>query len=69
VDNEDQNFIPNVLLCLLEHIWENLDGWYFAVDMGVYHTTGLNPKAPVVPDVFCVWEWNAAKVENRLRAM
>ncbi|CAN1208786.1 Putative restriction endonuclease domain-containing protein [Tumidithrix helvetica PCC 7403] len=52
VDNEDQNFIPNVLLFLLEHIWENRDDWYFALGMGVYHTTGLNPKVPVVPDVF-----------------
>ncbi len=52
VDNEDQNFVPNVLLFLLEYIWESRDDWYFAVDMGVYHTTGLNPKVPVVPDVF-----------------
>lgn len=52
VDNEDQNFVPNVLLFLLEYIWESRDDWYFAVDMGVYHTTGLNPKVPVVPDGF-----------------
>jgi Uma2 family endonuclease len=52
VDNEDQNFVPNVLLFLLEYIWESRDDWYFAVDMGVYHTTGLNPKVPVVPDSF-----------------
>jgi Uma2 family endonuclease len=52
VDNEDQNFVPNVLLFLLEYIWENRDDWFFAVDMGVYHTTGLNPKIPVVPDGF-----------------
>ena len=24
----------------------------FAVDMGVYHTTGANPRVPVVPDAF-----------------
>ncbi|GBO54757.1 hypothetical protein APA_2808 [Pseudanabaena sp. lw0831] len=52
VDNEDQNFVPNVLLFLLEYIWGNRDDWFFAVDMGVYHTTGLNPKVPVVPDGF-----------------
>jgi Uma2 family endonuclease len=52
VDNEDQNFVPNVLLFLLEYIWESRDDWYFAVDMGVYHTTGLNPKVPLVPDAF-----------------
>jgi Uma2 family endonuclease len=52
VDNEDQNFIPNVLLFLLEYIWAERDDWFFAVDMGIYHTTGANPRVPVVPDGF-----------------
>lgn len=52
VDNEDQNFIPNVLLFLLEYIWKQREDWFFAVDMGVYHTTGAHPKVPVVPDGF-----------------
>ncbi|NJM59641.1 MAG: Uma2 family endonuclease [Oscillatoriales cyanobacterium RU_3_3] len=52
VDNEDQNFIPNVLLFLLEYIWKHRQDWFFAVDMGVYHTTGAHPKVPVVPDGF-----------------
>jgi Uma2 family endonuclease len=52
VDNEEQNWIPNVLLFLLEYIWKQRQDWFFAVDMGVYHTTGLNPKVPVVPDGF-----------------
>jgi len=52
VDNEDQNFVPNVLLFLLEYIWKSRDDWFFAVDMGVYHTTGLNPRVAVVPDGF-----------------
>jgi len=52
VDNEDQNFIPNVLLFLLEHIWKHRDDWFFAVDMGVYHTAAPHPKVPVVPDGF-----------------
>jgi Uma2 family endonuclease len=52
VDNEDQNFVPNWLLFLLEYIWKNRQDWYFAVDMGVYHTTGPNPRVPVVPDGF-----------------
>jgi len=26
--------------------------WYFSVDMAVYHTTGVNPRVPVVPDGF-----------------
>ena len=52
VDNEDQNFIPNFLLFLLEFIWQNRTDWFFGVDMGVYHTTGVNPRVPVVPDGF-----------------
>lgn len=52
VDNEDQNFVPNVLLFLLEYIWRHRADWFFAVDMGVYHTTGAHPRVPVVPDGF-----------------
>ncbi len=52
VDNEDQNFIPNYLLFLLEYLWKQRQDWYFAVDMAVYHTTGANPRVPVVPDAF-----------------
>ncbi len=52
VDNEEQNWIPNVLLFLLEYIWKQRQDWFFAVDMGVYHTTGAHPKVPVVPDGF-----------------
>jgi Uma2 family endonuclease len=52
VDNEDQNFVPNLLLFLLEYIWKNRDDWYFGVDMGIYHTTGVSPRVPIVPDGF-----------------
>jgi Uma2 family endonuclease len=52
VDNEDQNLLPNVLLFLLNSIWAQRLDWYFGVDMAVYHTTGLNPRVPVVPDAF-----------------
>ncbi len=52
VDNEDQNFIPNFLLFLLEFIRGDRDDWFFGVDMGVYHTTGITPLVPVVPDGF-----------------
>ena len=52
VDNEDQNFIPNFLLFLLNTIWANRNDWFFGVDMGIYHTTGVNPRVPVVPDGF-----------------
>lgn len=52
VDNEDQNFLPNYLFFLLELIWKERQDWYFAVDMGVYHTTGVSYRVPVVPDGF-----------------
>jgi Uma2 family endonuclease len=40
VDNENQNFVPNLLLFLLEFIWRDRLDWYFAADMGIYQTTG-----------------------------
>ncbi|MEM6446012.1 MAG: Uma2 family endonuclease [Cyanobacteria bacterium P01_D01_bin.123] len=52
VDNEDQNFVPNVLLFVLEYLWKHRNDWYFGVDMGIYHATGDNPRTPVVPDGF-----------------
>jgi Uma2 family endonuclease len=52
VDNEDQNLLPNLLLLLLTGIWADRLDWYFGVDMAVYHTTGVSPKVPVVPDAF-----------------
>lgn len=52
VDHEDQNFLPNVLLFLLNTIWADRQDWFFAVDMAVYHTTGKSPRVPVVPDAF-----------------
>jgi Uma2 family endonuclease len=52
VDNEDQNWIPNVLLMLLKNIWMDRTDWFFGVDMGVYHPTGKNVRVPVVPDGF-----------------
>lgn len=52
VDNEDQNLIPNILLFLLKFIWADRNDWFFGVDMGVYHTTGVTPFVPIVPDGF-----------------
>jgi Uma2 family endonuclease len=52
VDNEDQNLLPNLLLLLLMSVWSERMDWYFGVDMAVYHTTGVSPKVPVVPDGF-----------------
>ncbi|MGI0489420.1 Uma2 family endonuclease [Pantanalinema rosaneae CENA516] len=52
VDNEDQNFIPNFLLFLLTLVWQHRTDWYFGADMAIYHTTGVSPKVPIVPDGF-----------------
>ncbi|NJL83385.1 MAG: hypothetical protein HC890_11340 [Chloroflexaceae bacterium] len=52
VDNEEQNFIPNVLLFLLQYLWRERYDWFFGVDMGIYHTTGVNVRIPVIPDGF-----------------
>ena len=52
VDNEDQNFVPNLLLFLLKQIWAERDDWYFGADMGVYHLTGVSHLVPIVPDGF-----------------
>lgn len=48
----DQNFIPNLLLFLLESIWAHRNDWFFGVDMGIYHTTGVSHLVPVVPNGF-----------------
>ncbi|MBD2578583.1 Uma2 family endonuclease [Oscillatoria sp. FACHB-1406] len=60
VDNEEQNFIPNFLLFLLEYLWGDRQDWFFGVDMAVYHTTGTNVRVPVIPDGFL-----ALNVERR----
>ncbi|MBD1924787.1 Uma2 family endonuclease [Trichocoleus sp. FACHB-90] len=52
VDNELQNLIPNLLGAILAFIWQDRRNWFFAVDMGIYHTTGTNPRIPIVPDGF-----------------
>ncbi len=52
VDSEDQNLIPNVLLFLLKFIWADRKDWFFGADMGIYHTTGVHPRVPIVPDGF-----------------
>jgi Uma2 family endonuclease len=52
VDNEDQNLLPNLLLLLVTHLWADRMDWYFGVDMAIYHTAGLNPRVPVVPEGF-----------------
>lgn len=52
VDNEEQNLLPNILLFILNELWDADKNWYFGVDMAVYHATGKSPRVPVVPDAF-----------------
>jgi Uma2 family endonuclease len=41
-----------LLLFLLNSLWTEQTDWFFGMDMAVYHTTGINPRVPVVPDAF-----------------
>jgi hypothetical protein len=83
VDNEDQNWIPNVLLMLLKNIWiesrsERLrqrTDWFFGVDMGVYHATSKNARVPIgrCPEIFAgsneeVLSWFDDRGDQCLRA-
>jgi Uma2 family endonuclease len=52
VDNEEQNLLPNLLLATLYRIWLDRQDWFFGVDMALYHTTGKDPRIPIVPDAF-----------------
>ena len=65
VDNEDQNFIPNFLLFLLENIWAERQDWYFGVDMGVYYNPE-KPVPPIVPDAFLSLGVQRRKPQGRL---
>ena len=67
VDNEDQNLLPNYLLFLLQLIWQDRQDWYFGADMAIYHTTGVSPKVPVVPDGFLSLGVPRRKPGNRSR--
>lgn len=52
VDSEDQNWIPNFLLFLLEFIGENRPDWDFGADMAIDRITGVSPLVAAVPDGF-----------------
>jgi Uma2 family endonuclease len=52
VDNELQTLVPNFLRFILSFVWSTRLDWFFGVNMGVYHTTGINLRVPVVPDGF-----------------
>ena len=52
VDNEIQNYIPNLLLTILGSIWKERSDWFFAVDMGIYYLLKGVRQPVIVPDGF-----------------
>ena len=52
VDNELHTLVTNLLGLILGFIWGQRFDWFFGVNMGIYHTTGINPRVPVVSDGF-----------------
>lgn len=52
VDNELHILAPNLLGLILGFIWGQRFDWFFGLNMGIYHTTGINPRVPIVPDSF-----------------
>ncbi len=52
VDSELQILIPTLLQILLNLLWTEREDWFFGLNMGIYHTTGQNPRIPIVPDGF-----------------
>jgi Uma2 family endonuclease len=52
VDSELQILIPAILSLTLAHLWVDRNDWFFGVNMGIYHTTGKDPRIAIVPDAF-----------------
>lgn len=52
VDNELHTLIPYLLRDTLSESWKEHANWFFGINMGIYHTTGTNPRIPIVPDAF-----------------
>jgi Uma2 family endonuclease len=52
VDHELQTIVPTLLRVILNWLWGDRLDWFFGVNMGVYHTTGKNPRVAIVPDGF-----------------
>lgn len=66
VDNEEQNLLPNLLLFMLANLWADRMDWYFGVDMAIYHTTGVNPRVPVIPDAFLSLDVERRKASRKI---
>ena len=52
VDHEIQILIPNLLRLILNQLWGDRYDWFFGINMGIFHTTGSNPRVAIVPDGF-----------------
>ena len=52
VDHEIQILIPSLLIATLNQLWGDRQDWFFGINMGIYHTTGSNPRIAIVPDAF-----------------
>ncbi|NEO51866.1 MAG: Uma2 family endonuclease [Okeania sp. SIO3B5] len=52
VDHEIQILIPNLLWLILNQLWGDRSDWFFGINMGIFHTTGSNPRVAIVPDGF-----------------
>lgn len=52
VDNELHTAVPQLLLDILSDYWSHRTDWFFGINMGIFHTTGVDPRVPLVPDGF-----------------
>lgn len=52
VDNELPILVATLLRVILNWLWASRYDWFFGVNMGIYHTTGKNPRVAIVPDGF-----------------
>jgi Uma2 family endonuclease len=64
VDNELQLLAPNLLRAILADLWEERLDWFFAVNLGLYHTPG---EAAIGPDAFLCLGAERVRQNSKLR--
>ena len=52
VDSEMHILVPFLLREILIRVWGDRYDWFFGINMGIFHTTGSNPRVAIVPDGF-----------------
>lgn len=52
VDNELHILVFNLLGFILGFLSSERLDWFFGINMGIYDSTGVNPRVPIVPDAF-----------------